>query len=314
MTTALSSMWAQQERFRGHMDDFVRVAAAAGYTAIEPSHSADAEALQQLIDCAVLPVQSVHAPAPRERDGRGRWNMDLNLAALDDDERAAAVRATCRTIDYARRAGASAVVVHLGGCGSTLLDAERHLRTRYAAGECSGEGQDQLRAQAEGLRAALAARHLPQAARSLDELAAYAQQAGVRIGLENRLHYHEIPQVDEVLQLLQPYPAELVGYWHDVGHAEVQHRLGLVDRHRWLQHNGARTIGSHLHDVSGILDHRVPGHGDVEWGYVAAGLPSAALRTFEINQNTAEPLLAEGLRLLIERGVVLEGQPAQPRP
>src|SRR5438105_3429393 len=101
MRAALSTMWAQQDRFRGRMDEFAEVAAAAGYDAIEPSHSTDADGLQRLINCAILPLSSLHAPTPRERDGRGRWNGDLNLASLDEDERLAAVKATYRTIDYA---------------------------------------------------------------------------------------------------------------------------------------------------------------------------------------------------------------------
>ena len=306
MTTALSTMWAQQDRFRGHMDAFARIAAAAGYTAIEPSHSADPEALDALIESGVLPLQSIHAPAPHERDARGRWNGDLNLAATDEEERKAAIAATCKTIDYAQRSGAEAIVVHLGGCGRNLLDGERRLRSLYQSGTRGGEQFARLRSEAEQARAALAPAHLLQAQHSLEELAAYAVQNGVAIGLENRLHYHEIPQVHEVSTLLAPYPADLVGYWHDVGHAEVQDRLGLVDRERWLAEHGARTIGAHLHDVAGILDHRAPGEGDVEWGYIADGLPAAALRTFEINQHTPEPLLASGLRLLVGRGVVLE--------
>jgi sugar phosphate isomerase/epimerase len=306
MTIALSTMWAQQDRFRGHMDEFARIAAAAGYTAIEPSHSADAEALEQLIASSILPLQSIHAPAPRARDARGRWNGDLNLAATDEEERAAAVAATRETIDYARRCGARAVVVHLGGCGRGLLGAEQRLRSLYQSGEREGERFTQLRAEAERARGELVPSYLPRAEQSLAELAEYAAASGVAIGLENRLHYHEIPQVHEVASLIAPYQRDLVGYWHDVGHAEVQHRLGLVDRERWLREHGPRTIGAHLHDVAGILDHRAPGEGDVQWGYIATGLPAGALRTFEINQHTPEPLLASGLRLLIERGVVLE--------
>jgi sugar phosphate isomerase/epimerase len=304
MEAALSTMWAQQERFRGHMDDFARIAAAAGYTAIEPSHSTDTEGLERLITCAILPIASLHAPTPRERNFRGRWNGDLNLAALDEGERTAAVVATCKTIDYAARLGARAVVVHLGACGNGLLPAERRLRTLYQSGQREGNEFAAQRTSASENRAVLAEAHLPVARRSLEELANYAARAGVAIGLENRLHYHEIPRYDEVPDLIGPYPADLVGYWHDVGHAEVQHRLGLVDRNLWLDTNGLRTIGSHLHDVAGLVDHRAPGQGDVEWDYIRDGLPPQALRTFEIKQTAPEPLLAEALLLLLEHSVV----------
>ena len=304
MRAALSTMWAQQDRFHGRMQDFARLAAEAGYDAIEPSHSTDREGLEQLIGCAILPLSSLHAPTPRERDGRGRWNGDLNLASLDEEERVAAVRATCTTIDYAARAGASAVVVHLGACGRGLLPEEGRLRALFQAGIQTGDEVERLRRAAATHRAELAQAHLPRAVRSLAELVEYAARAQVALGLENRLHYHEIPQWDEVPDLLLPYPPQAAGYWHDVGHAEVQHRLGLVERTRWLETNSARTIGSHLHDVAGIVDHRAPGRGDVQWGYIAAGVPARAVHTLEINQHEPETLLAPALRLLADRAVV----------
>ena len=67
----------------------------------------------------------------------------------------------------------------------------------------------------------------------------FLRERGVALGLENRLHHHEIPLPDEALALLAEYPPELVGYWHDVGHAEVQARLGYVDKRVWLMALGA---------------------------------------------------------------------------
>jgi sugar phosphate isomerase/epimerase len=188
-----------------------------------------------------------------------------------------------------------------------MLSAELQLRSMALDNPSAGPRVAGLRAEAESERGALAQRHLPQAARSLESLAEYAANAGIALGLENRLHYHEIPRYDEAAKLIAPYPSGLVGYWHDIGHAEVQHRLGLVDRHCWLDTNGPRTIGSHLHDVSSIVDHRAPGEGDVDWQYIVEGLPGDALRTFEINQHEPQSLLAPALELLRRVGLVPAG-------
>ena len=101
-----------------------------------------------------------------------------------------------------------------------------------------------------------------------------------------------------------PCDTDLVGYWHDVGHAEVQWRLGYVDKRDWLDALGPRTLGCHLHDVDGLGDHRAPGNGDVEWDYIAAGLPAAAVRVFEINQHQPEADVAAAIAFLRDRGVV----------
>ena len=85
----------------------------------------------------------------------------------------------------------------------------------------------------------------------------------------------------------------MAGYWHDVGHAGGYCTGSVsIDRSLWLATNGPRAIGSHLHDVDGIIDHRAPGHGDVRWDYIGAGLPASAMRTVEINQHSPESSLA----------------------
>src|SRR5690606_10838050 len=134
-------------------------------------------------------------------------------------------------------------------------------------------------------RAGLGDEHLERARRSLDALAERAQQRGVAIGLECRLHFHEIPSPEEALDLLRPYPLGVAGYLHDVGHAEVQHRLGLVDHSTWFDLLGDRLVGLHLHDVRGLVDHRAPGNGDVDFEWLASRINGTAARTFEIDQH-----------------------------
>ena len=70
------------------------------------------------------------------------------------------------------------------------------------------------------------------------------------------------------------------------------HRLGFNDRHEWLDRWSERCVGAHLHDVSGIGDHRSPGDGDVDWGYITAGLEHLPRYTLEINQHQADERVA----------------------
>ena len=172
------------------------------------------------------------------------------------------------------------------------------------AGTRAGEEVEALREEARRHRADNIGGHLEAARRSLRELADYASLHGVALGLENRYHYHEIPSPDDAAALLADYTNEVAGYWHDVGHAEVQHRLGLIDRHAWFPRLTSRTIGAHLHDVDGIGDHRAPGNGDVDWSYIAAGLPADALRVFEIDQRQPDAAVAAAPAFLREKGVV----------
>ena len=285
MTLSLSTMWAQQDRFVADMHRFVDEARQLGYDAIEVSHLTPAAQYERLATSPDLRISSIHAPAPFVRDDAGRGNSSFNLASPEVDEHRAAIDYTKGSIDLARHADVRFVVVHLGAIGAAMFDEERELRRLFDSGTRDGERVEALREACHRLRAEQIGPWLEQAVRSFEELAEYAEDAGVAIGLENRLHYHEIPQPEECRELLEELSAGVGGYWHDVGHAEVQARLGLVDKHLWLDTNGDQCIGAHLHDVDGIGDHRAPGHGDVDWSYIAAGLPPDAVRVFEINQT-----------------------------
>ena len=304
MTLSLSTMWAQQDRFVADMHLFAQETAALGYDAIEIAHSTAAGPFDRLLSYPGVTISSIHAPAPLVRDGANKPNSSLNLASLDDAERRTAIDYTTKSIELTKQAGGRFVVVHLGGVGTPMFDAEKDMRRLYDSGTHDGERMEQLRATCHKQRADMAEPWLAKARETLAELATHAEAHGVGLGIENRLHYHEIPQPAEGAWLFADFAPEVVGYWHDVGHAEVQWRLGLVDKRLWLDTNGPRTLGSHLHDVTGLADHRAPGNGDVDWSYIADGLPAAALRTFEINQGQPAADVGAAIGFLRDRGVV----------
>lgn len=304
-------MWSQG-RFPHHNRDsmvqFAEAASRLGYPAVEINYVIPPEGVEELLASNHVSVVSLHSPTPRVKDGKGRWSDALNLAALDDEERGQAVRLACTTIDHAVRAGARYIVVHLGGIEadgkSRMFDSERQLRRLFDSGIRDGDEVDDLRRQAHVQRLEGASRNLPQARHSLAQIAEHAAAKGIAIGLENRFHYHEFPAVDELPEFLEGYPPNVAGFWLDVGHAEVLDRLGLVPKNRWLDELGERCLGAHVHDVDGLTDHRAPGLGDVDWSYIARGLPPDAPRVFEINQKQPEEAVAAAIPFLRERGVL----------
>jgi sugar phosphate isomerase/epimerase len=134
----------------------------------------------------------------------------------------------------------------------------------------------------------------------------YARPRGVTLGLENRLHYHEIPSPEEAVDLLAEYAPDEAGYWHDTGHAEVWSRLGFTPHQRFFALLRSRLIGCHLHDVRGLVDHRAPGNGTLDWAMVRAGIPATAAHTCEIDQREPEASLAVAIHALRRHGIVGE--------
>lgn len=301
---ALSTMYAQQERFADG-GDFARYAAAAGYDAIEISHSTTETKLRQLLEANALPVTSVHQPAPwlRHRDGRG--NSHCNLASTDEAERRTALDYALKSVEWAAGIGVERLVVHLGQVSDVpeMFEEEFEMRRMFDSGRAEEERFTELREAATARRTREAGPYLARARKSLLELVHAAEPLGIAIGLENRYHYHEIPQVSEYGMLLDGLTLEQAGYWHDVGHAEVLDRLGFVDRHAWLDALSIRCIGAHLHDVSGIGDHRAPGDGDVEWDYIIKGIQHLPAYTLEINQHQPDALVSGAIPFLESLGL-----------
>jgi len=297
-------MYAQQDRF-ANGGDFARYAAEAGFDAIEISHSTNEAKLRQMLKAGVLPVTSVHQPAPWRRHRDGRASPDCNISSLVAEERRAGISYATDSIAWAARIGADHVIVHLGQVTDlpNMFEEEREMRRLFDTGRAGDSLFAELRDRAIARRAAVAEPYVAAARSSLLELLHAAAPTGVTIGLENRYHFHEIPLPHEYDQILDGIDPAQAGYWHDTGHAEVLHRLGFVDRGAWFAANSARLIGAHLHDVVGIGDHRAPGDGDVDWSYITAGVGHLDRYTLEINQHQSDALVAGAPAFLASIGL-----------
>lgn len=305
---AISTMWSQGNFGRDGQDGddmaaFAERVASLGFPHVEINYVIPPEGVEAILNSNHVSFSSIHNPCPRVKL-LGKNSEHLNLAARDEEERAAAVQVARDSIATAQRAGAKLMVVHLGGIGGNMFDEEKQLRRLYDEGVRDGEQVEALRKSAVERRHREAPDWFPQAKKSLAEIAEAAEPAGVAIGLESRFHYHEFPDIDEMHELLADYPNHVSGFWIDVGHVEVLDRLGLIPLHRWLDELAERCIGSHVHDVDGLADHRAPGHGTADWDHYRDKLPPQIPRIFEINQKQSEDRVRGSIPFLRERGLL----------
>jgi sugar phosphate isomerase/epimerase len=214
------------------------------------------------------------------------------------------VRAVQRSMDLARELGAQTVVVHAGKV-DVDPQLENTLWRLFEAGQTQTPPYNEARDRLITARAAQAEANLEAVQRSLVELAEYAGRLGIKLGIENRYHYLEIPLWDELGRLLEAVGDERVGFWYDVGHAHTLERLGFYAHEALLQRYASRMIGVHLHDVIGLTDHQAPGSGDVDWNLVVNYLPNdAIIRACEVRHYlTAEQVVA-GLQFLADKGCI----------
>ncbi len=102
--------------------------------------------------------------------------------------------------------------------------------------------------------------------KSLDHLLPRLEPLGVTLCLENLPTADGCPNEPEMTLLLQEFEGAPLAYWHDIGHAQIRHELGLM-HHRGFLRQIERSIGGlHVHDVSYDLhDHRMPPGGLVDF-------------------------------------------------
>ena len=133
-----------------------------------------------------------------------------------------------------------------------------------------------------------------QTRRSLEEILPYAAEKGVRLGLENREKFEELPLDADFPGLFAAVPPdEPAGYWHDCGHAELKERMGVITQRRLLEENAGRLLGFHLHDVdAGGHDHQPIGRGRIDFKMVRSFWQPHHLLVLELNPRatTAEVL------------------------
>jgi sugar phosphate isomerase/epimerase len=298
---ALSTMWGIGQF--PSLSGFFAAASGLGFSRFELNHAVNSGMLNGLA-LNGWRITSIHEPCPADISTSVLSERNWLISAPDEDDRQHGVMATRRSIDLAHELGAQVVIVHPGrvdiepGLDSRVRDLYRHGRL----GEPEyRRAKDQLVA----ARAAHAAINMRSVRLSVAELAEYAGRVGIRLGLENRYHYHEIPLPDELDDLLGMGYGEVVGYWHDVGHAQALANLGFGSHEEWLQRFASRMVGVHLHDIVGLQDHLAAGLGCLDWDMVACYLPRNALRTCEFQTCNSPEKVTAGVRFLVEKGCVV---------
>ena len=295
---ALSTMWAIG-RFQ-RLADFFDAGGRLGFTRFELNHAIDSGMLEGLsLDGTIA---SIHEPCPADLSMATLKERNWLISAPHEENRRPGVGAVQRSIELAHQLGARVVIVHPGRVDIDPA-LESTLVQLYQEGKVGQPEYAQAKERLVTARAAQAEANMRPVRRSLLELAEYAAGKGVRLALENRFHYFEIPLPDELENLLGLGLGDVVGYWHDVGHAQVLENLGLGAHEEWLRRFAGRIIGVHLHDVVGVTDHLAAGLGRVDWEMVASYLPASALRTCEFQAFNSAEEVAAGVRWLMAYNV-----------
>jgi sugar phosphate isomerase/epimerase len=267
-----------------------------GFDRIELGHGIRVslmEGVQRMFDSGKVTISSLHnfCPLPVEIT---RASPDCyQFSSPDERERERAVKFTFQTIDFAARLNAKFVVLHMGR--SPLGDYTDQLIRMAEVGLGQSRKYVQTKIECVKQREAKSGPFMQRSLDCLRRIANYAAEKDIRLGVESRHSYEELPNEDEMIDLLNNFNLPHIGYWHDFGHVQVKHNLGFLDHVEWLTEVAPRLIGCHLHDTQWPgRDHMAPFQGDVEYSKLIPLLPKQTLFVFEMSPRRTKEEIIEG--------------------
>lgn len=284
---SLSTCWNSHRHTEGR--DLAREARDLGFEWIEVSHGTKISLLPGLLEAVAageIRVSSLHnfCPAPVEVFIDAPDVYEVTSKRLWERERW--ISLTRKTIEMAVRFGTDRVVMHLGSVPMRSITAK--LEALASSGQLYSRDYSDLKLKLVAARDQASALHLGRIRAALTELLPDCEEHGVRLGIETRSHYEQIPNQREMRLLMEEYKdCPWIGTWHDFGHVQRQANLALLDHALYLREIAPRLIGCHVHDVQWpARDHRPPlSTGGVDLAALLPLVPAGVPLIWEISPS-----------------------------
>lgn len=267
---SFSTCWNSHRHTEG--EALVNEILEMGFNTIEISHGLKVSLLPGIMKAVKegrVGVSGVHnfCPSP----------VELMIDAPDAYEftshrphsRERALSLTLKTIEFGAEMGAKYVVIHLGSV--PMKEYTVPLEKLVKAGKMNSREYVALKLKFIKEREKMGPFYLQRSKEALVKIAEHAKKFGVPLGLESRSHFEQVPTEREMVELMKEYFSPWVGYWHDFGHVQRKHHLGLLDHGEWLERMAPHLLGCHFHDVIWPeRDHRVPFQGSIDFAPLLA--------------------------------------------
>jgi sugar phosphate isomerase/epimerase len=241
--------------------------------------------VQKMFEAGHVRFSSLHNFCPLPVEVMGASPDCYTFSSSSASERQRAVKQTLQTIDFAARLEAPFVVLHLGKV--PMKPVTEPLIALARAGEMYSRKYVRRKVDAVTKREEAAPAYLANVKECLKPMIEHAAAKNIKLGIEGRRGYEEIPSEREILPLLEEIDSPQVGYWHDIGHLQIKENLGFVDHAEWLRAIGPRTLGCHVQDCAWpAQDHQPPFAGDAKLEELVPLLPPQCLFVWEMNPRT----------------------------
>lgn len=285
---AFSSCWNNHRHTDG--ESMIEEIVDLGFSNIELSHGmtiAKLPGIMKAHERGLFTCSGVHNyfPAPVEVmiDAPDAYEFTSHRAF----DRQRAMDMTMRTLDIAAQFKAQYLVLHMGSVPLNPKHWTKALTTTVAAGGQHGVDYTKAKLAFVKKREKIGPLYFHRAIEALTTIAARAAEVGVKLAIESRSRFEDIPTEREMIELQTHFADNpWVGYWHDFGHVQLKHNLGLLDHAEWLETISPHLLGGHVHDVQWpARDHRTPFSGTLDYAALLKFFPADCPLIWELSPS-----------------------------
>lgn len=214
-------------------------------------------------------------------------------------ERTRAMEMTLRTLELAAEFDAKYVVMHMGSVPMPSKKWTKKLTRMLKDGQQLERSFAKHKLKFVQKREKIAPLYYQRAIEALEQLADKAAELQIPLAVESRSRYEDVPNESEMLSLQEHFKENpWVGYWHDFGHVQLKHNLGLLDHDQWLKKMTPYLIGCHVHDVYWPdRDHRVPLTGELDFDKLLRHVDPKLPLVWELSPTREASQIKEALQV-----------------
>jgi sugar phosphate isomerase/epimerase len=292
---SFSTCWNSGRHTSG--DAMLREIKELGFECVELGHGIRISlmpGIQEMFEAGEVQFSSLHNFCPLPVEVMGASPDCYKFSAIYPQERERAVKQTLQTIDFAARLGAPFVVLHLGEV--RIGPVTDSLISLVKKGKIFSREFVRKKLRVVEKREAAAERYLARVKDALKRIVDYAAEKNIKLGIEGRRGYEEIPSERELPALLEEFNSPMVGYWHDFGHIQIKENLAFLDHEEWLRTIGNRAFGCHVQDcIWPAQDHQPPFKGSVKLEKLVPLLPKDCQFVWEMSPRKTADEIRESL-------------------
>ncbi|MBT8043482.1 MAG: sugar phosphate isomerase/epimerase [Verrucomicrobiae bacterium] len=214
-------------------------------------------------------------------------------------DRQRAMEMTLKTLEVAAEFKANYIVMHMGSVPMPSKKWTKRITAMIKAGQQLSPEFAKAKVDFVRKREKISPLYYQRAIEALEQLSEKAEELKIPLAVESRSRYEDVPSEHEMVRLQEHFKDNpWIGYWHDFGHVQLKHNLGLLDHDQWLGKMAPYLIGCHVHDVYWPdRDHRVPLTGELDFKKLLRHVDPAKPMVWELSPTRKTEQIIEALHV-----------------